>query len=170
MKRSIKYEANALLSVFIVAVIFIFIMVFAEKYPKSWDLTKNKVNTLSQQTQNIVKELKNPVKVTAFYQASADKNDTEAILKKYADLNKNFTYEFVDPNKSVERAAQYDVTMSGVVFFESGDKRERVRSVGEEGFTSAIIALSKDTNKNISQQLKTEISGYEQKKLPRKSF
>src|SRR5258708_38792553 len=42
----------------------------AVKKPKSWDLTKDKLYTLSDQTQGVLKGLKDEVKVKAFYSAS----------------------------------------------------------------------------------------------------
>lgn len=149
MKKSVKYEANALLSLLIVAAILIFILVFAEKYPYQIDLTKNRVNTLSEQTVKILEDLNEPVKALCFYQSAAPRHRVEALLKQYGGKSRNFTYEFIDPDKNVSMAEKYGVTAPDTIYLEKAAKRERVRGVSEESFTNALIALTRTDVKTV---------------------
>ena len=57
MKRSVKFELNSIISQIIVIVIVVVSVMISYQYSKRWDLTKNKVNTLSEQSANLVKNL-----------------------------------------------------------------------------------------------------------------
>src|SRR5438045_9203974 len=55
----------------------------AVKKPKTWDATKDKIYTLSDQTAGILKELKDEVRVVAFYAPSDPENqDPDQRLRK----------------------------------------------------------------------------------------
>ncbi len=75
----------------------------ATKRPKSWDLTKDRIFTLQDDTVRTLKGLKSDVKAVAVYRMDEDGYaQAESLLKRYAALSPRFTYEMVDPYKSPE--------------------------------------------------------------------
>src|SRR5690606_28763814 len=65
--RSLKYGATSTLSVLLVLGILIFIGLVTVKHSAQWDLTQNKMFTLSPQTVTVLEGLESPVTVTAFF-------------------------------------------------------------------------------------------------------
>ena len=66
MKRSTKFEINSILSQIIIVGIVIISIMIAHQHSKTWDLTKNKVNTLSQDSTKLIKNLQKPVTAYLF--------------------------------------------------------------------------------------------------------
>ncbi len=86
----------------------------AYKKPKSWDLTKNRIWTLSEDTRKTLGRLSSDVKVLAFYgQADAGYQDAQDLLRRYGDQSKHFTWQLVDPYKSPELVKRYAITEGG---------------------------------------------------------
>ena len=79
----------------------------AAKRAPTWDLTTKKVFSLSAQTENTLKGLKNPVHVLAF--AEPVPEQVEALFKRYAELSDKFTFEFKDPRKTPDLNTKYQI-------------------------------------------------------------
>jgi hypothetical protein len=128
------------------------------------DLTKNKNFTLSEQTVNTLKNLKQDVKIIAFTNpSSADPFITRQVSDlagEYKKLSSHITFEEHDILKEPSLAQQYQITDgSGVVLFLSGNNRKEVSYYqmfnsqpdgsysfsGEEKFTQALITLTSTT-------------------------
>ncbi|MDQ7822754.1 MAG: GldG family protein [Candidatus Eremiobacteraeota bacterium] len=148
MKRAIKYELNAIVTTLIVVGILVFVMLIAYKHPKSYDLTKNRKHTLSEQTTKLLKSLTTPVKAIGFFN-KGDEEKAKDLLQQYRYGSSKFSYEFVDPNKNPLLAKKYDITLAGVIVLESGDKREKVRTVDEESLTNSLLKVTRSGKKAV---------------------
>src|SRR3954471_23742820 len=72
----------------------------AVKKPKSWDLTKDRIYTLSDQTTGVLKGLKDPVTVEAFYSANEPGyGELKSRLDQYTAQTDKLKVEFIDPLK-----------------------------------------------------------------------
>jgi ABC-type uncharacterized transport system involved in gliding motility auxiliary subunit len=116
------------------------------RHPLRWDLTENKSFTLSAQTTRILKNLKEPVKVTAFYKVSNSmRQEMINLLESYRDqANGKLTIEFVDPERQPGIALRYGISTSDVVILERGTLRKTVTGTQEQDVTNALLGVSRE--------------------------
>jgi ABC-type uncharacterized transport system involved in gliding motility auxiliary subunit len=123
----------------------------AVKKPKSWDLTKDKLYTLSDQTQGVLKGLKDEVKVKAFYSASEPEfGELDQRLRQYKAQTDKLTVEFVDPFKHPALVKELNISQNGPrVIVKSGSKEARAKEVSEEALTNALIDVTRGSTKKV---------------------
>lgn len=123
----------------------------AVKKPKSWDLTKDKVFTLSDQTVSAVKGLKDEVKVQAFYASNEPEyGELDQRLRQYKALSDKLLVEFIDPFKHPAQVKEANISQSGPrIIVKSGAKESRAKDPGEESLTNAIIEVTRGTSKKL---------------------
>lgn len=130
-KRSTQASTNALTATLSVLIILGLINFLATRYSLRVDLTENQQYTLAPQTQQIVRNLRKPVKVWVFERGvnNADKE----LLENYRRLGGDkFSYEFVDPQEKPALAGQFEVKNFGDVFIESGERRQFLINVSPQ--------------------------------------
>lgn len=136
--------------VFLIAANFIAV----RKYT-TFDFSMAKVNTLSDQSIKLVKELKNDLNVIYFY-----KNGTEGVdqnrraftdlIKKYQDQSDNIKLEFVEINERPDLVEKYNVHQSTqVVVMEYQERQSRIEKIDEQEMTSAIVKVIRTTDKKV---------------------
>ncbi len=122
--------------------------VVAVKAPQ-FDVTRNKVNSLSRETMKLLDDINFNVTVRAFYMSNSQRR-IGLLLEKYAQRNPRITVEFVDPIKSPVLAELYEVTLPGTIVFETAGKKTRInpntarRPHGEREVTIALYRLMTD--------------------------
>ncbi|MGK7948512.1 MAG: GldG family protein [Xenococcaceae cyanobacterium] len=149
-KRSIQAGTNALLSTCAIIAILGLINFLAVRYSLRLDLTENQLFTLSPQTQTIVKNLSQPLKVLVFEPRS--QAAIEPLLENYQSYSDNFQYEFIDPDIEIELREKFAVRSRGDIYLEYGDKKQLVQaaennlasSLSEVQLTNAIERIIRD--------------------------
>src|SRR5262249_19719375 len=121
------------------------------KKPKSWDLTKDKIYTLSDQTIGMLQTLKEPVKIQAFYAGSEPEyTELDQRLRQYKAKTDKLTVEFVDPFKHPGRVKEMNISQSGPrIIVTSGKKESRAKEPSEEALTNALIEVTGGSTKKI---------------------
>jgi len=142
--RSTAYGINSIVSVLLVLGLLGVVNFMASHYPHKIDLTRNKVNSLSDQTVKLVKSLKKPVKVTMFTKA-AEKERFRPLLDNYRNLNPaQFEIEYVDPDREPTRTKAAGIKKYGTALLSANGRDSKVEDVTEEKLTNALIKLTKD--------------------------
>jgi ABC-type uncharacterized transport system involved in gliding motility auxiliary subunit len=136
--RQTKFWSYATVYVTVVLAILGAINWLAQRHVKSWDSTSNKRFSLSEQTEKIVKGLKQDVKVVHFDQASRFPQAKD-LLDRYDVMSTKLTVEYIDPDKKPMIAKSYGLRTIPTTYVEVGGKREEARSLTEEEVTSALI-------------------------------
>ncbi|MCA1827726.1 MAG: GldG family protein [Myxococcales bacterium] len=123
----------------------------AVKKPKSWDLTKDKIFTLSDQTTGVLKGLKDEVKVSAFYAASEPEYpELEQRLRQYSAQSDKLKVEYVDPFKHPAMVKEMNISQTGPrVIVKSGSKESRAKEITEEALTNALIDVTRGSAKKV---------------------
>lgn len=123
----------------------------AVKKAKSWDLTKDMLFTLSDQTTGVLKGLKEQVKIQAFYSASEPEfAELDQRLRQYKAQTDKLEVEFVDPFKHPAMVKELNISQTGPrVIVKSGKKEARAKEIGEEGLTNALIEVTRGSSKKI---------------------
>jgi ABC-type uncharacterized transport system involved in gliding motility auxiliary subunit len=158
MDRRQKFLTSTLFSVMLSLACFLLILAISNDFQKSWDLTKDKRHSFSQQTVEFVSNLKEPVKFYAFVNPAGDSSVVEALLEKYKKLSRFFEYEIVDLQKNPALAETYQIRSYGQGILERVDvisdetetpRRERVLSFDEASITNALTKLLRTETKTV---------------------
>jgi ABC-type uncharacterized transport system involved in gliding motility auxiliary subunit len=149
-KRSAQQGTNTtILSVAVIAILVIINFV-GYRHHKRFDLTTEKLYTLSEQSRNIVSGLKQDVTVVRFDKGPSAGFDD--LMAEYKGLSPHFKSETVDPQQKPEVAQDYGATHLGDVFVASGVHKNHLDlhgEVSEEDVTGAILKVTSDKLKEV---------------------
>jgi len=149
-RRSFIYSSNMLLVVVLVLGIVVIVNYFFAKYHHRFDFTESKMHSLSDQSIQVLKNLKNDVYIKSFFlEGNYNKNRMEELFQNYAYHSKRIKFQFIDPDKNPGLVKRYDVTTDGTTILESGDKESRITTFSEEDLTNAIVKVSREKKKVI---------------------
>ncbi len=147
MKRSTIYSLNALTLSLIVLGIFAVINFVGYRHFKRFDFTKQKSFSLAPQSIQVVKALKDEVRIVGFYEAK-EKAMFDELLNKYKYHSNKIVIQFYDPDKDKGAAKKYNIKKYRTVVIEKGKRETRVEDVtgenGEEKITNAIIKAGRE--------------------------
>jgi len=117
----------------------------ATRRPRTWDLTRDRVFTLGEDTLRTTRGLARDVQVLAFYgQAEEGWGRVNDLLRRYADLSPRFTFRFVDPYKDPEAVRKYAITEGGPrLVLLAGAEEQKAKSADEQGLTNALVRLTR---------------------------
>jgi len=137
-RRSTRTSTNALVSTLAVLTILGLLNFLSTRYPTRIDLTENKQFTLAPQTQQVLRALKQPVKVLVF--DSQPQPATRSLLEQYQRQGQSlFSFEFIDPQAQPGLVQKYQVQPPGEVIVESGRRVQHLDTpVSEPSLTPAI--------------------------------
>ena len=123
----------------------------AVKKGKSWDLTKDKLYTLSDQTTGVLKGLKDEVKIQAFYAASEPEfSELDQRLRQYKAQTDKLVVDFVDPFKHPAQVKEANISQTGPrIIVKSGGKEARAKDASEESLTNALIDVTRGATKKV---------------------
>jgi ABC-type uncharacterized transport system involved in gliding motility auxiliary subunit len=119
------------------------------RHHKRFDLTTEKLYTLSDQTKQVVGGLQKDVTIVRF-----DKSPNAALddqMAEYTSLSRHLKFQNIDPQQKPEVAQQYGATRMGDVILASGLRKEHLETgaASEEDITSAIIKVTQDKLKTV---------------------
>src|SRR5271170_1628604 len=136
-KRSSRLGTNtAILSLAVLAILVVLNFV-GYRHHKRFDLTSEKLFTLSDQTRKIVGGLQEDVTIVRFAKSSAPELDD--VMAEYKNLSPHIKYRNVDPQEKPEVAKDYGATHMGDVVVAAGDRKQNLEAGPEGGFTEEAI-------------------------------
>jgi ABC-type uncharacterized transport system involved in gliding motility auxiliary subunit len=123
----------------------------AWKRPRAWDLTKNRIYTLSEDTQKTLAGLRDDVEAVAFYgQAEGSYAEAQELLRRYADRSPHFKYRMVDPWRSPEEVKRFAITDGGPrIVLRRGGAEARAREPSEQALTSALVQVTRSGKRKV---------------------
>ena len=130
-RRSTEAGTNALLATVAMLVILALINFLGVRYPTRVDLTENHLFTLAPESQQVVRSLKQPVKVWVFVR---DPNPVDReLLENYRRYGSQFSFEFVDPvvKPNVVERFHLQPTGNAAVYLESAAQQQLVEQLSE---------------------------------------
>ena len=151
-KRSSKLGTNTAILTVAVLAILVFLNFVGYRHHKRFDLTTEKLYTLSDQTKKIVGGLRNDVTIVHF--AKLPDPALDDLMGEYVNLGPHVKYQSVDPEQKPDVAKQYGATHMGDLIASSGSRTERIEAgvrgqVGEEDVTTALIKMTRDKSKMV---------------------
>lgn len=114
------------------------------KYPRGFDFSFDKLNTLSDQSKQIIKKLEKPLKVKVFA-----RNENAApyvsLLELYRleaiNTGKLINVDVLDPDLNPAQVAKYRVSKTPAAVFEYGEKLVLASETSERAMSSALIKV-----------------------------
>ncbi len=147
-RKSFIYSSNLIFIVVLVLAILVLINYFFARHHHRFDFTEAKLHSLSDQSVNVLINLKDEVMTKCFFrEGNFSRAKMENLMKIYNYHSKKIKYEFIDPDKNPGMVKRYDISEDGTTIFESGDKESRITSSNEEDITNAIIKVSREKKK-----------------------
>ncbi len=124
--KKFKYGGYATLMTAVVLAILVIVNLVVGQIPYKLDLTENRMFSLSDQTDTILKNLDQEVQIIGLYKTGQENAMFDEILQRYRRANKNISITYVDPIKNPTFSSKYtkDGTSlrEGSYIVESGDK------------------------------------------------
>lgn len=149
-RKSFLYSSNLFLIVILVLAILVIINYFFANHHYRIDFTEAKLHSLSDQSVQVLKNLKKDLKIKCFFrEGNFGRASMEHLMKIYAYHSKKIKYEFIDPDKNPGLVKRYEISEDGTTILESGEKESRITSSSEEDITNALIKISREQKKII---------------------
>lgn len=146
--RQARYGSLAIGSIVLVAAILAGINYIAKRQARRWDLTANRVFSLSDQTRKVLQSLEAPVRVRVF----ARNDDFQRFrdrLTEYESASNRLTVDYIDPDQKPTLATQYNVQSYGTVVFEYRGRTERAVGDAEQELTNALIKVVQGAQRKV---------------------
>ena len=147
-KRQTKFAAYTTAYILVVIAILAAINWLGVRHNKSIDTTANKRYSISDQTEKIVKNLKQDVKIS-LWDSPDQFRGARDLLDRYDALSDKLSVEYVDGNKMARLAREKNIKQPGTILVESGNNRQEAKSLSEEEITGALVRLLKGTERQV---------------------
>ncbi len=169
LSRRVLASLSLVTLIALLGVLFIMVNYLASRRYARWDVTRQQITALSDQTVQTLKSLNEPVSITVFYQPTHRLYElVKDLLEEYTRVSPNVHVEYVDPEQDIARAKQlaqqFQIDDLNIVVFQAGSRHKylsdtelaeydygamrfgaeaRVKTFkGEDAFTSAIINVT----------------------------
>jgi ABC-type uncharacterized transport system involved in gliding motility auxiliary subunit len=140
--RQARYGSNAALLTLAFLGILVVVNLFVYKNTKRWDLTEDKVNTLADETLEILVSLPDDVTIQAFFSPGRNTEIARNLLEDYKfNSNGKIIFEFIDPVEDPISAEAAEIVYDGSVVFRMGEQKEIVTNIIENEFSGALVRL-----------------------------
>ncbi len=121
--------------------------------PRRIDVTATKQFSLAPYTVNLLKNLKEPVQATSFFNPFDPRQDIikdriDDLLNEFEVRSDNFSYRFIDPDAQPEVARAYNITQYPTIIFE-GQKRQAAASDQEQDLVTALLIATGQEQKKV---------------------
>ena len=151
--RTTKHGMNMGATIVVVIVLLVCVNYLAALHNKSWDVTQEKLNSLSDQSTTLLNSLKDDVEVKVFTKGPTQAEEKQKIkrtLTLFSDYSNHVKVRYVNPYVDNDLAMQYlnDLqdreTQNAFVFVEHGEKRVRAdQPFDEASITSALTKATR---------------------------
>lgn len=143
-------------AVIFLSVLFLAVLNFVgARHSKTFDFSLNQVNTLSEQSQKILQNLRSELFIKFFYKNGADRADDNKklfrdLVKRYQDVSSKVQFEFIEMNEKAKLAEEFGATKgSGEAFLEYNGNKNRIENTTEQDLTNALIKVTRTSKKSI---------------------
>jgi ABC-type uncharacterized transport system involved in gliding motility auxiliary subunit len=146
-KRSSRLGTNTTVLVAAVLAILVIVNFVGYRHHKRFDLTSEKLYTLSDQTDKIVRALTQDVTIVRF--AKLPDAQFDDLMTEYKNLSPHIKYQTVDPQEKPDVARDYGATHMGDIIVASGARKQTLEGTTEEAITTAILKVTRKQSKMV---------------------
>jgi ABC-type uncharacterized transport system involved in gliding motility auxiliary subunit len=154
-RKGAKYGASSGLVVFLGLVVIVGLasVTSRPRFNKSFDVTREKLNTLSEQSLQMIANAKavsgQKVQVLGFFVDDAVKTQFRDLLGLYEAAGADFVVEYINPEKDPTRAMAEKISTANTAIFRLGQQEKRITTFNEEKLTNALVNILKEGSKKI---------------------
>jgi ABC-type uncharacterized transport system involved in gliding motility auxiliary subunit len=151
-KRSSRLGTNTSVLVLAVLAILVIVNFLGFRHHKRFDLTAEKLFTLSDQTRKVVSGLRQDVTIVRF--AKQPNTQLDDLMTEYRNRSSHIKFENIDPQEKPDVAKDYGATHMGDVIVASGTRKENIQpgvegDFTEQDVTDAILKITRDKTKMV---------------------
>jgi ABC-type uncharacterized transport system involved in gliding motility auxiliary subunit len=147
-ERSTKYGTSTIIGSVIFFAILAALNFLAYRHNAHFDLTSDKVFSLSPQSAKVLQSLTQDLKLEAFVEGGSSP-ELDDLLKNYKETSGKITYRLVDPDREPELAERYGIKAYNTVRISYGEASSQVTQPSEETLTNAIIKLTRSGSQTV---------------------
>ncbi|MGI8662346.1 MAG: Gldg family protein [Acidimicrobiales bacterium] len=112
------------------------------------DLSADRRFTLAADTRELVRSVREPMKITAFlYEHGGEARDARFLLERYHELNDRIDYDVIDPDERPSEARRYGISGYSSVVVEYQGRRVDAPEASELQLSSAILRAVRGTSR-----------------------
>jgi ABC-type uncharacterized transport system involved in gliding motility auxiliary subunit len=164
MHKGLLKRLNSVFIVAAVLAILFLVNVLADMLPWSYDMTAEKIFTLSDQTKTVLSNMDSEVNIVAFFEEGGEDQMVQTLLEEYKKSSNCFiNVEYIDADQNPAAVNKYDENDEGIsngtIVFECNGKIKKINKSdiyilndlaygkafnGEQQFTGAIIHVNSE--------------------------
>ncbi len=149
--RTTRYGANA--AVYSLAFIGVLVAInyLAIRYHRQFDLTSQNAFSLSPQSLEVIRGLKQPVKLYGFVEGGRSQV-AQALFEEFAYQSPLITYQLIDPTRHPELAERYKVSVMNTAHIQYGGEDgsgTNVTDLTEQAITNGILKVTQTLQKTV---------------------
>ena len=159
-KRKLIFGAGTFISVVSTIGIIIAINYLLYRTDIRFDVTQDKLHTVSTQTVRVLTSVDEDIQMTGFYkETGVDRAGFQDLAKEYSRRNDNISFNIINPDREPGIAKKFGVNEYGSVVISKGDKIVKLRLTdpitggilknSEEEITNAILKLTRESDKTL---------------------
>ncbi len=124
----------------------------ARKNDKEFDLTREGLYTLSEQTRDVLARLDTEVKILAFFHPiEPEYAAVKETLERYRGASPKLTFELIAPQNRPDLVKEYQITSYGPrLVVTTGKQDARAKDFAEQELTNAIIKVTEQAAKTVA--------------------
>jgi len=145
--RKALHGANFVISVVILLVVLGLANMLAVRFNRRLDTTPEKLYSLSDQTEKLLRGLQQPVQLTLF--AKDKPQRIIDLLEEYRSQSAQVRWKTLDPDRNPDQARRFNVRVYNTVVVEYGKRTELVEDADESKLTAAILKVTRDQTKKV---------------------
>lgn len=140
LRRQIRLQSSLFLLLFII--VLGLLAWLSQRYPVSFDLSKNQRNSLSEESLRLIQLIDRPLKITLFVSPANDNREVlERLFQRYAQHQLNIEFKSLNPDLYPGLLNQHDIRFDGESVIEFSGRSEKVSQITEANITNAIQRL-----------------------------
>lgn len=143
-----KNLSNNIIGFFLLFCIICLVNYIAFKNPLVFDLSKRKLNTLSEQTNKIVKTIEDKTEFILFSN-KVDEQNIRSFLKLFSNINNKISISYYDPEIRPDLVAAHGVTISPSVVIKNSKRSVIVTKMQELALTNGVIKSMRENDPQI---------------------
>ena len=149
-RTRLQSRLNSLLSLVLLLVFFGLVAWASTQYTFEQDWTRTGRHTLSEASQQVIEQLKEPITITAYARDEKPLRDgIRQFVKRYQRAKPDITLEFVNPELVPDEVRQRGITVNGELVIQIGERTEHVKNINEQSLTNAMRRLARGSQRKL---------------------
>jgi len=141
-ERSTRYGANTALASLLFIAILVVLNFLAYRHHHRFDLTSERVFSLSPQSAQVLQGLTQDLRLEAFVEGGINP-ELQDLLRNYSEASNRVSFRMIDPDREPELAERYGIKAYNTVRLQYGEASNQVTQPSEENLTNAIIKMTR---------------------------